>query len=205
MLAKMSDALTEAQIPYVWIDGDAALARFDDVRLVVWPSYEFASKSHWERLTSLAGAGKKVIYGPSMPELDERMRLRHFETPQHGERVLLDTADDARTLVRELDETLRFARPFPVTPLPLETTVHEDGVGPRVLFVLNPDRPAKDATITLPEPMRLLDLRTGQRFEGDREVVIPIAGLTVRVFVIETDRDDEDAPRLKPRARRKGR
>jgi beta-galactosidase len=205
MLAKMSDALTEAQIPYVWIDGDASLSRFDEVKLVVWPSYEFASMAHWERLTTLADAGKKVIYGPSMPELDERMRFHHFETPRNGERVLLDSTDDARALVQALDEELRFDRPFHVTPAPLETTVHEDAVGPRVLFVMNPDRVAREATIALPEPVRFLDLRTGERFEGDRELVVPIAGLTVRVFVIEAAPKEDDKPKKKPRARRKGR
>jgi len=204
MLAKMSDALTEAQIPYVWIDGDAPPSRFDDMSVVVWPSYEFASRAHWERLVSLAERGKTVVYGPSMPELDERMRFHHFETPKGGHRVLLDTVDDARDLVRRLAEDHSLERPFPVTPAPLETALHEDAIGPRVLFVLNPDRHARTANVAIPEPLGLLDIQTGERFIGEEEITVPMPGLTVRIFVVEPSADEAPAPK-KPRARRRGR
>ncbi len=204
MLAKISDALTEAQIPYVWIDGDAPLSRYDQVKIVVWPSYEFASRGHWEQLGKLAEAGKKIVYGPAMPELDERMRFHHFEAPPGGIRVTLDEPEDARALVAELEAEMELARPFPVAPRPLETAVHGDAQGPRLLFVLNPDRFAATAEVQLPEPLGLLDIRSGERFSGEATVSVPMPGLTVRIFVIEPGGDEEEAPKP-PRARRRSR
>jgi hypothetical protein len=204
MLARVSDALTEAQIPYVWIDGDAPLARFDGMKVVVWPSYEFASRSHWARLTELADSGKTIVYGPAMPELDDAMRFHQFDSPADGLRVSLESHDDACVLVDELASDLDLARPFPVSPRPLETAVHGDALGPRVLFVLNPDRFAATAEVKVPEPLGLLDLRTGERFSGDESIAVPMAGLTVRIFVIEPAGDDDPAPKP-PRARRKSR
>ncbi len=204
MLANMSDALTEAQIPYLWIDGDAPLARFDGVKVVVWPSYEFASRGRFERLGELAAAGKTVVYGPAMPELDEQMRFHHFEAPAGGIRASLDEAEEARALVDQLAEDLSLARPFPVEPRPLETTVHGDAQGPRVLFLLNPDRFAAHAEVSIPEPMGLLDIRSGERFEGETAISVPIPGLTVRVFVIESQAAASDPPKP-PRARRRSR
>ena len=202
MLAKMSDALTAAGVPYVYVDGDATPERLASMRLVVCPSYEFASPPRWKRLCDVARQAT-VVYGPAMPELDLEMRHHLFEVPKSGRRVLLDTPEDAQDLVAELIEELDLARPFRVSPAPLETAVHEDAVGPRVLFVINPSRTPLLATVELPGPTRLVDMMHDEPFEGTSLAEIRMAPQSVRMLRIEPRRDD--AVRVGtgvPRARR---
>ncbi len=202
MLAKIADALTEAQVPYVWIDGDAPDARFEGLSVVVCPTYEFSSAPRWERFRALAENGTTIVYGPDVPELDEAMAFHHFQAPKDSRRVLIDDAADAQALVDELIRERDLPRPFQVTPRPLETTVHEDAVGPRVLFVMNPTRDPITSTVTLEAPCRLLDLATGERITGEAEAEVSMPGLTCRVFVIEKSAS-EPPPKRRPSARRK--
>ena len=108
-----------------------------------------------------------------------------FEVPQQGRRVLIDTEEDARDVVGELVRDLELARPYPVRPAPLETTVHEDASGPRVLFVINPGKRRLDATIEVPAPTTLEDLLSGERFEGRESVTVPMGGWSCRMMAIE--------------------
>ncbi|MBW2465307.1 MAG: hypothetical protein JRH11_26905, partial [Deltaproteobacteria bacterium] len=202
MLARVADALTEAQVPYVWIDGDAPDARFEDLSVVVCPTYEFASAPRWDRFRALAEDGTTIVYGPCMPERGTAMAFHHFQAPKGSRRVLIDDAADAQALVDELIREEDLARPFAVTPRPLETTVHEDAVGPRVLFVMNPTRDAVTSTVTLPAPCRLLDLATGEELTGEAEAEVSMPGLTCRVFLIEKSAS-KPAPKRRPSARRK--
>ena len=202
MLAKMSDALTAAGVPYVYVDGDAEPDRFEAMKLAVAPSYEFAAPERWKRLCAVARHAA-VVYGPAMPELDMEMRHHLFEVPMGGRRVLVDTPADATALVDELIEELDLIRPFRVMPAPVETTVHEDAVGARVLFVVNPARGPIDATVELPVPMTLVDVMSGDRFEATSRVEIPMPAQHVRMLRVEPR--DENAVRVGssvPRARR---
>ncbi|MBZ0120526.1 MAG: hypothetical protein K8H88_26270, partial [Sandaracinaceae bacterium] len=73
-------------------------------------------------------------------------------------------------------------RPFPVGPAPLETCVHEDDKGARVLFVINPGRRALTATIELASPIALEDLMSAERFAGAESVRIPMQGRSCRML-----------------------
>lgn len=202
MLAKMADALTRAGIPYVYVDGDAAPDRLAAMRVVIAPSYEFAAPDRWKRLCS-AAKHATIVYGPSMPELDLQMRPHPFEVPKGGRRVLIDSPEDADALVAQLSEEHELARPFAVTPAPVETTVHEDRVGPRVLFVVHPERYPVTATVELPGPTVLVDVMSRERFEGASRVDVPMQPQSVRMLLIEPD--EGEAVRVGsrvPRARR---
>ncbi len=202
MLAKMSDALTRAGVPYVYVDGDAPSERLAGMRVVVAPSYEFASPERWKRLCA-AAKHATLVYGPAMPELDLEMRPHPFEVPRGGRRVLLDVPEDAERLVDDLVEELDLARPFRVTPAPVETAVHEDAVGPRVLFVIHPDRRPVTATVELPAPMTLVDLMSRERLSGTSRVEIPMRPQSVRMLLVEPEEDDAlRAGNSVPRARR---
>jgi beta-galactosidase len=204
MLAKVSDALTAAGVPYVYVDSDAPEERLADLRVLVAPSYEYASTARWKKIARAAQNGTHVVYGPAMPELDERMRVQLFEVPKDGRRLLIDTPDDARALVDELVLAHDLARPFRASPAPVETAVHEDAVGPRIVFVMNPGRAPLDAQIELPGPMGMLDMMTGERLEGDEHARIPLGGLSCRVLVLEPSRASADkAGARRPAARRK--
>lgn len=202
MLAKVSDALTRAGVPYVYVDGDAPADRFDGVRVVVAPSYEFASPDRWKKLCTLSKKAA-VVYGPAMPELDLAMRHHLFEVPKGNRRVLIDTPEDADELVAELVEEHDLARPFPASPAPIETAVHEDSVGPRVLFVINPERVELTATVELPRPMTLTDAMSGEELEGTSRAEIRMARQSIRMLLLEPQ--EGDAIRVGstvPRARR---
>ncbi|MCB9591299.1 MAG: beta-galactosidase [Sandaracinaceae bacterium] len=185
LIARFADALTAAGVPYVYVDGDAPAERLESLRVLIAPSYEICDPARWKRVNAFAEHGGTVVYGPAMPGLDLAARRTLFEVPQQGRRVLIDTEEDARDVVGELVRDLELARPYPVRPAPLETTVHEDASGPRVLFVINPGKRRLDATIEVPAPTTLEDLLSGERFEGRESVTVPMGGWSCRMMAIE--------------------
>lgn len=186
-LVAMARALTEAGVPYVFVDSDASEARLQGMRVVVSPTHEFVDRGRWMRLEALAAAGTHVVYGPKHPELDERMQPQRFAAPGDITPQPLDDAGSARTLVDHLVERLDLLRPFRASPAPVETTVHSDDGGPRVLFVLNPGDAAVDAHVEIPQPLVLVDTRNGERFEGERTVAVAMKPRTVRMMRIERE------------------
>jgi len=109
-------------------------------------------------------------------------RRSPFEVPRAGRRVLIDTDDDAHAVVEELATALDLARPYRVRPAPLETTVHEDASGPRILFVINPGKRGLAAEVSVPGQLVLEDLISGDRFEGRHEITIPMRGWSCRML-----------------------
>lgn len=184
MLARFAEALTSEGIPYVYVDSDAPPDRLDALRVLITPSFELCEPERWKRVTGFAERGGTVVYGPAMPGLDLSAKRTLFEVPRGGRRVLIDVDDDAVKVVRELADSHELARPFPVSPAPLETTVHEDASGPRVLFLVNPGKRARLAEITVPSQMVLEDMLDGERFEGSETVSVPIKGWSVRMLAI---------------------
>lgn len=204
MLARFADAFTDAGIPYVYVDGDADPTRLAGYRVLVTPSYEFASASRWRHVCHVAQEGGTLVYGPTMPGLDEHMRRHPFEVPRRGRRVLIDTPEDAARVVAELAEALDLARPFRATPDIIETSVHEDGGGPRVLFVINPEKRAIDAEVALPAPLAFVDAMSGARLEGERVLTLRVPAQTARMLIIDgaVSSPAQVARAIRPRARR---
>lgn len=182
MLSRFAEALTAAGVPYVYIDSEAPPERFEAVRVLIAPSYELCDPGRWKKITGFADAGGTVLFGPAMPGLDLKMRRQPFEVPRGGRRVALETDEQAMHVIDELALELELRRPFPVEPRPLETTVHEDSSGPRVLFVINPGKDALVAKVALPSPVALEDVMSGERFAGDRSVEIPMRGWSCRML-----------------------
>ncbi|MFW6051182.1 MAG: beta-galactosidase [Myxococcota bacterium] len=180
-------ALAEAGIPHVFVDSDAPEAQLAGMRVVISPMHAFVDRGRWMRLEALAAEGVEVVYGPGHPELDGRMDTQRFHVPPRMARHALDDPDAARALVRDLGSRLDLRRPFPVSPPPLETTVHGDGSGPQLLFVLNPAARALEARIEPNEPVTLTDLMHGNQFEGEQGVTIPMEPRTVRMLRIERE------------------
>ncbi len=203
MLARFADALTDAGIPYVYVDGDADPARLADHRVLITPSYEYASTERWQRVCDAAREGSTLVYGPTMPALDAEMLPHAFEVPRRGRRVLIDTAADAARVVAELAEALELARPFRATPTLLETTVHEDEHGPRVLFVVNAEKHALDGEVALPGPLDFVDAFSGERLSGDTTLRLRVPAQTVRMLLVDApDAAPTQTPTPTPRAAR---
>ena len=182
LVARFAEALTDAGIPYVYIDGDAEPERLESLRVLISPSFDYCDPARWKRVTAFADAGGVVVYGPAMPGLDLSAKRSLFEVPADGRRVLIDTDADARSVVDELARDLELKRPYPVRPAPLETTVHEDVAGARVLFLVNPGKTRLDAIIDVPATTRFEDMLNGERFEGTGSVKVPIGGWSVRML-----------------------
>lgn len=186
-LRRMSAALDAAQIPYVYIDSEAALERYEHVKVVFAPSFEFASAKRWEVLTTLAGRGVHVVYGPTLPTLNDALQPQQFERPGDAAPTSLESAM-LHARVHQWIERFDVRRPFATLP-PVETCVHRDTAGQdRVLFVLNPGD-ARVAEITIPRPMILVDALSGERVNAEGEVRIDVAAQTVRMLVIEEPED----------------
>lgn len=184
MLAKISDALTSAGVPYVYVDSDAPAERFAGARVVVAPTYELVAEPRWRALEALAAAGKTVVYGPTVPNLDVAMQPLSLSEIHGGRRVLIDTPDDAARLVAELVAELSLARPYAARPAPVETTVHRDDSGDRALFVVHPGSAPVTATIDLPRPLSAIDVMTGQEIAGEHTLEVRMPPRTCRMFAL---------------------
>ena len=205
MLAKTADALTRLGIPYVYIDSEADPARLAGYRVLVRPTYEFASPDTWARVAEHGREAATVVYGPAMPSLAVNMRPHPFEVPRHGHRVLFDEPDDAPVFFAKLADELDLHRPFSVEPFPVETAVHGDSHGPRIVFVINPQKAATAARISLPGPTALRDCMNDETYSGERTIDIEIPGFTCRMLAIEGLLMSEEMTtrETRPRARAK--
>jgi beta-galactosidase len=192
-LACAAQALTEAGIPYVFVDSDAPDARLEGVRVVIAPMHEFVTQGRWLHLEALAARGTHIVYGPGHPERDDHMRRGTFAPIDGARRVVLDDLPAVRALVGELMEQLDLRRPFRTFPAPVESSVHEDASGPRVLFLMHPGEAPVRARVEVPFPLRLVDVMDGERFEGDQHLVVPLAPRTCRMFQIEREGAGEAA------------
>ena len=204
MLAKMSDALTAAGVPYVYVDSEAVDARFSGMRAIVSPTYEFASPARWKKLAAAARDGTTVVYGPAMPELDERMRVQLFEVPKDG-------TSRARRHARRRARARRGARrrSRPSAPVPSDSGTGRDGRSRgrgRPAARLRDEPRAHRGRRVDRAPLPSRDGRPHDRREiaGDERAVVPMPGLRCRAFVLEPTRASADkAGRRKPAARRK--
>jgi beta-galactosidase len=181
-------ALTHAQVPFVYIDDDAAPARFDAVDVLIAPAYETFNLNRWQELVAF-GARKHVIYGPKLPHVDEFMRDHAFVAPGALGPVLAHsiTAAAEQLAVRYgAPHRLRLTQPLDGTSR-VDLTVHENAEGPRVLFLINPGTHASDAVIETPDPLHLRDVLSGERFHGRHEVIIALSPQSCRMLVVDAE------------------
>lgn len=184
-LARVARGLTAAGVPYRYVDSEAPLERLTAHRLLVAPSYAFACAARWERLAEAAEAGVTVVTGPSAPTLDTTFRERAFAPV--GERLALDDDLQVQAAIHAWVDRFSLRRPYPTRP-PLETSLHEDADGDRVLFVLNPSQRAHRAEISLPGPTLATDRLSGEVFEGTTTLTVPMRAQRVRMLALEAGR-----------------
>jgi hypothetical protein len=187
-VARVAKALTAAGVPYRYVDSDAPLERLTEHQVLVTPTYAYADAERWERLQQAAEAGVEVVIGPSVPTLDATFREHAFEAPSEWA-TLLDLADDTQVqaAVHGWIDRYDVRRPYPTAP-PIETSLHEDETGDRVLFVLNPTQRRHRAKIDLAGPTKALDRLTGELFEGKKALTVPMAPRRARLLSLEVER-----------------
>lgn len=192
LLARFAEALTAAGVPYVYVDSEASSDRLAGLRVLIVPSFEFCDPGRWKKITAFADEGGTVVFGPSMPGLDLNLRRKPFEVPRRGRRVAIETETQAADVVEELIRDHSLRRPFRIEPRPLETTVHEDSAGARVLFVINPSQHPLVGTLSVVSAVALEDLMSGERFEGQSTVQIPMRGWSCRMLSVVGAADERE-------------
>jgi beta-galactosidase len=188
LLAHLDAALCEAEVPFVYVDGDADLSALPDLRVVIAPSFEHADRARMAELERFAARGGAVVIGPHVPHLDEHLRPHAFSVPGGRACMRVEHASDAEALIRALDAELSLCRSWPVTPRPASACVWLDAGRPRVVFVLNPSPSETRVQIRLPEPLALVDALDGERFAGNATIDLPMAAHGCRMLRVEQGR-----------------
>ncbi|HEX4351318.1 MAG TPA: hypothetical protein VHZ95_00365, partial [Polyangiales bacterium] len=182
-VARFADAFTRAGIPYVYVESESEPTLFRELRVLVSPSYEFAEMTRLSRMLDFVRDGGTVLCGPTLPNLDETFRAH--ASPLDPSAFRLCDPTDADAVVERLANELGLAAPFAAYPASVETALHEDAGGPKLLFVLQPSAAPVDAEIQLPEPMAFTDVLTEDRYEGRTSALIPLDGYSCRMFTCE--------------------
>jgi hypothetical protein len=81
----------------------------------------------------------------------------------------------------------------------MKTVSHEDDDGPRVLFIVNPSAEGGDADVRLPAPQSFVDALTGERFEGQGSLVVPMRAQSCRMLSISREPPERAARRASTR------
>jgi beta-galactosidase len=204
-IANVARALRDVGLPYVYVESDADETNLAELQVLITPSYEFAQPVRWQRLRAFAANGGKVIYGPRLPSEDERFAPQAFVEPESAERCSGEEAA-CRELAQRLVIALAFEPRFAAT-LGVQTTVHEDDAGPKVVFMVQQEARFVQSELSLPEPMALVDVLTDERFEGEQSVRVPMSGASCRMLAIERagergERTGNNTRRRAPSARR---
>jgi beta-galactosidase len=205
LVYRLDRALCEHQVPFVYLEGDADLQAHGDLELVFAPSYEFAAPARFDRLARFAEGGGEVVWGPVLPSLDDRLQPASFAPPGGRAPMRLDSNATTEELVAALVTELELDRPFRVSPRSVLSTVHEDDSGARVVFLVNPGPGDVRAEVRVPQPMRLSDAMSDEHFDGRQIVVVPMAGRSCRMLVIERDSTISAPPRRRGPSARAGR
>ncbi len=192
LLRRMAEALTAANVPFVYVDSEAPIEQLASRRVVFAPSFELASRQRWERLAGIAG-DVHVVYGPHLPSLDEHLRPHAFERPGDAAPTEV-TQEMAHALVHDWVDRLGLERPYAALP-PVDTSVHRRGDQDVALFVINPG-PATTAQINIPHPLSAEDVLSEERFDGEERLQIPMKARRVRLLRL-------DIRKKRPRARAK--
>jgi beta-galactosidase len=186
LLMRLDEALCDEGVPFIYVEGESNLDAHPDLKVVITPTYEFADRARWQLLTRFAERGGKVVYGPRLPELDERVQPFAFAAIPNAELARVDNITDAKALVRSLVNDLQLARPFPVEPQPLRSAVHVDNEGrTRVLFLVHPGKDDVTAEVRVPGRIACVDAMTDERFEGDGTLLVPMRGRLCRMLILE--------------------
>ncbi len=183
----LARALTSAKVPYCYLDSEADVAQWEGYRLLCCPTFDFINTHTWHRLMDAAQGGTHIIHGPAVPGLDAQMRRAAFEALPHALCAQLTSEDHARRAVERVVAQLELPRPYAASPASIETCVHHDGENDVVLFVIQPDDHDTAAELTLPKPLRLTDVISGETFEASKTLTLPMTARSCRVLEIEPD------------------
>jgi beta-galactosidase len=199
---RFARALDRTAVPYVYVESDAPRALLDSLRVLISPTFEFADPARLATLSQFVARGGYVVYGPSVPHLDDALNPHTSQLPPDGPTLRRCDATQADMVLADLLGELDLPLPWSATPSSVELAVHEDVNGPRVLFVVQLGATNVQAQLRLPEPMVLIDAVTGERIAAEFGLLrLTVPGYACRMFVCERLNPAIPKPRA-PSARR---
>ncbi len=77
-VVEVVQALEAEQIPYVLVDSDARMERYEGIRLLFSPTFQYANRRRWKGLEQLAGTGMHLATGPEVPQMNDRFQPEVF-------------------------------------------------------------------------------------------------------------------------------
>jgi beta-galactosidase len=179
-------ALHARGVPFAYAGGETANHSIKGAKWIVCTSGGGLKPYLVDSLHAALGSGAIVTIGPRLPELDGAMRpLRQPIDPTGFEVEALEDIARADALVaRRIDELSLPA--WPVDPPDAHVAVHEDGSGPRVVFVMNPTADDLVVQTSLAGVDALVDaLADGRIARSGGAFEIPVPARTVRMMVVE--------------------
>jgi beta-galactosidase len=205
--------LDRMRVPHDLTDTDAEPAILDRYRLLVAPTFEFASAAAQEALVRYAEDGGTLVIGPDVPELDERMAplsvLGEFtkkpvaklsDSPTavlfeigRGRIVLLDqalprgaagTPHPAEGLLDRLLDLAAVEIPQ-MSPDPDIECATFRGDGREIVLAANPGSERRVVDVSGWGARRLVDLWTGETFHLSGQEALAFGPYTVRVLELK--------------------
>ncbi|MEM9865945.1 MAG: beta-galactosidase, partial [Myxococcota bacterium] len=174
-LERVAAALTDAGVPYTYLDGESSARYWRPYRVLFSPSFRFADVARW---ASLHRAKAHAVVGPELPTRGADLRPATFASLE-----CVDVFDERALRGAVIDWIDRFElqRPYAVRG-PVLSAVHGSDSGDAVLFLINGSERDEIAEVRLPHPTRARDLMTDETFEGDETLSVHVPARTVRFF-----------------------
>jgi len=179
-------ALDARGVPFAYAGGETIEHSIAGARWVVCTSGGGLKPHVVDGLHAARAAGAVVTLGPRVPELDGAMRPLKRPLDVRGFEIepLEDLARVDSLVARRIDELQLPA--WPVDPVDVHVTVHEDDRGPRVVFVMNPTAGEVTARVSIAGVDALTDLLDGRRIArtgGAIEITVPAR--LVRILAVD--------------------
>jgi len=177
-------ALLARGVPFAYAGGETTSVSTEGASWIVCATADGLKPDVIGELRARARSGCRVTLGPVVPTRDGSWRPLVHPVDMRGLEIEpLDDLARADVLVARRIEELSLPT-FPVDPPDVYVTVHEDDVGPRLVFLMNPTMAPIVAKVGVPGPTTLSAVlgepATFVRSGGGFEITLP--SRTVRVF-----------------------
>jgi beta-galactosidase len=189
---QLEHALGRERIPYALAGGDLFRHSLATARWLVLACSGGLEPELVEALEHAWRRGAAISVGPRLPERDDAFRPlgRALELPEGSAvppRIELG-ADAVEAAVRAAREHLRLGSAA-LEPDDVFSTLHVDERGtPRVAFVINPGKWARECTLDARGIAAAVDALDGQRFETRHgRLALGVPGWSVRMLELELD------------------
>ncbi|MFO0695637.1 MAG: beta-galactosidase [Polyangiales bacterium] len=188
----IDESLTALGVPYVLVESDAPVLP-DSVRLVFAPTLDVVPRGVLDALRDVVTRGGRVVHGPRSPRRDVEGQSVADATLSASTLLPMERPAAMRDRIDGLLAELGTVAPVTVTGSGVETTLHHDAAGPRVVFAREVSGQARAVELSAPGMAALVDLRTGERLASP--AAIALEPHEVRIFRLE-------AAEVRPKARR---